>query len=632
MKRVVVLVTVLVFGLLLLSDGYASRSELGYDLGTRNIRAWHQELLIPGFRVGLATECSPSAWPCVIRQAKVYVDSTVEFRLRILDENGQDLVEPATISAIEPVSWATREFPGGLRIEAGDFYVLVEYPEPDELRIARTDSALGQEGRTWKWNSPSGVWRRFGGEAVIRATVDLPVNVQIVPGDVRNQHLFAYFDSLMDPSTLNDATVRLEGQSPIAGEILYDEALMRLEFIPDSLLDDGPSMPRFTISADVKDVYGNQLAEETSRSIFVRSRIDDSAPAAPVGLQVIEEDMAFALSWHRGLETDIRGHFVYWAPFEPDTDGLDWLESAERMDVGEQTSTRLELQANDALYQLGVSTYDCCRNESDVSCTTGVPHRGSALLLVESVLPPHVSDQGVTELTQAIYEGCFDFTLWDEAHTGALPSCSYLEQFDSMFWAVGERFYTPNSGSWELMQRLLEHGGALFYEGPYVLGLMSLGHSFLSDWLRIHWENEWTDEDAPVLVGVAGDPIGDGVELLAATPGAASINYFEPMEGAVGFLTVEHKDETCGIRYRDPGEYGYSLVFSTACMAKTFHAEQRSKLMSRALCWLEGKELDFRIAANTRLLEPYSVLELFVSANALAGVECSTTARASSQR
>ncbi|MBN2209024.1 MAG: Ig-like domain-containing protein [Candidatus Coatesbacteria bacterium] len=628
MNRVLVLVIVLVSGLLLVSSGYASRCELGYDLGTRNIMEWHVELATPLFFMGLATKFTPPAWPCTIREARVYVDSTAQCCLGILDSNGQFLVEPATVSAVQPVSWATRDFPGGVRIEAGDFYVLVEYPAQGHLAIARTEMAFGQEARDWPWRSQGGLRAvpLSTGAVLIRATVDLPVNVKIDPGLVRNQHIFAYFDSAMDPSTLNDATVTLGGQSALAGQILYDQALMRLEFIPQALLDTGQGL-HFTISTDVRDVYGNQLALAASDSVFVEGRVDDTAPAAPLDLKVVEENMALGLSWQAGIESDVRGHFAYWGPYVPGASDQDWLASAQKIDVGEKTSTRLEPQANDALYRVGVSTYDCCRNESAVSFATGVAHRGPELLLVEAPLPPYMNDQGVAELSQAMSDGCFDFTLWDEAQTGALPGCPYLEQFNSMFWALGDRLYTLNSGSWELMQDFMRRGGALYYEAHFTLGSSNRNDSFLPDWLRIYWEYGWGDFDAAAVVGLPGDPIGDGVELLAATPRAASISYFEPTQSSLGFLTVEGKEkEVCGLRYRDAGQYGYSLVFSTTNMAQTYDLEQRSKLMSRGLCWLERKELDFRIAASTRVLQRYSVLQLFVSANTLAGVEADADA------
>ena len=214
-----------------------------------------------------------------------------------------------------------------------------------------------------------------------------------------------------------------------------------------------------------------------------------------------------------------------------------------------------------------------------------------------------------------------------ESDRCGLPEQAYLHDFDLVFWTMGRRLVTLNAGAMKRLEDFMSGGGLLYYEAQYLLSSRVREEPFFLNWLHLTYPERNRDSDAPVVVGASDDPVGDGLELTYVTSGGATNYYFEPQDDAIGFLNVMDKQgEISGLRYADTGEYGYRLVFSTAILSPVYNTEDRDNLMSRALCWLEGKELDFRIASNTRVLEPYRVLELFVSANTLAGVEADVDA------
>jgi len=547
----------------------AGRVELAHDAGRRNIMAYWEALAIPSVTSGLAVQFEPSDFPCFVRQVSVFVDSTAEFRVHIVDFNEVELCDVATVAAVEPASWAVYEVPSEVRVDSEGFWVIAEIVNAPEPGIGTTyETEGGTTKYTKDWYSNTGIiYAGFGGNAgnaMIRAVVDVPVQIsEISHIHAPNDHFFITFDSPMEPSTLNAETILItQDSAAVSGTYDYDDSLRRVEFTPDSLL--AQDSYDWELSTAIADVYGNHLALPVRGWGFVGNALEASIPLTEQNIH----------------------------------------------------------------YRVAVSAYDLARNEGEPAFDDAVPHTGSVLLVVESH-DALISDQTrYEELEDCLRAGAFDYNVWLEWERGGLPNEQYLRGFDAVFWTMGgRRFPTEDAGVFDILQPFLLSGGSLYYESRFLLGYTLRSHPFFRDWLHLTYPDGNVDYDAPVVVGTAGDPVGDSVELTYVTKAGKSKQYFEPQDDAVGFLRVKDKqDEVCGLRYADRGDCGYRLIFSTSILSLVYNTDDRDKLMSRSLCWLQGKDIDFRIASNTRVLEPFSVLQLFVSANTLAGVQADVDA------
>jgi len=615
----------------------AGRVELCLDSGPRGFSYWWKHFASPDETFGIGVKFAPEVYPCVVRTASVLVDSTDEFRIHVMDGQGVDLVPPATASALEPCTFAVAEFPAGITIESGEFYVLAEPVSPTPS-IGTARGKAGVLPQTYLWSSMRGFFQQNNSAAVIRALVDQPIRVAWPKGsgtDASNQHLFLAFDSDMDASTINSNNITIELPPQIdvpvpAGTWLYDEQLRRAEFVPDSPFPYTGFFYHVTVSEEVKDIYDNRLAAPWSGSFSVKLELDEDPPVQPLSVSFSACDAAIEISWGGNMALDTVGYYIYSATWAAGADLAAWLAQAEKVDVGNVLSTRVENLTNDVVHGVAVSAYDYCRNEGEAVYGNRVPHRGSVLLVVEETSPgtsPEGEQRLVSEMVAAMQSAAFDYTLYEEAKSGLLPESEYLSAFDSVFWERGIRFWAQEFEATPLLTQYMQGAGRLNYDTWALIYFANENDPFFSDWL--HLISRDTDFHAFNVVGVPNDPIGDGLDLVYTSDDsfAAQIPWFEPKDGAVGFLHVKDKaDEVCGLHYADTGDYGYRLVFSTAILPFVYNTDDRDKLMSRGLCWLEGKDIDFRIASNTRVIQLYSVLELFVSANTLAGVEADVDA------
>ncbi len=601
----------------------AGREELLHDAGRRDIEAYWETLASPFMTEGLAVRFEPAGFPCFVREVLVFVDSTAEFRVHVLNYDEEELCEIATVAALEPASWVTYPIPSEVRVESEAFYVVAEIVNPPDPGIGTTyESAGGSTVYTKDWNSMDGIRHSGtggnGGNAMIRALVDVPVQIKRISNTrARNDHIFISFDSPMDPSTLNAETIVVEYQQSgsIPGRYEYDDALRRVEFTPDSLFEHGVLTTEVSIA--VADVYGNYLAAPVNRFDIVDDVVDESPPASPGDVSLEAHD-TIMVTWEAVPMGDAVGYYLYSGPWAPGTTDQQWLANALKTDVGNVIEASIPVAQKELPFRVGISAYDAARNEGEMICDGCVAHRGSVLLVVESSGALNPIDDRHEELQDGLQSGAFDYNVWMESDRGGLPEQAYLGDFDLVFWTMGRRLVTLNAGIMKRLEHLMSSGGRLYYEAQYLLSRKVREEPFFPNWLHLTYPELNTDRDAPVVVGAPGDPVGDGVQLTYVTSGSSRKSYFEPQDDAIGFLNVMDKeDEICGLRYADIGDYGYRVVFSTAILSPVYNTEDRDKLMSRGLCWLVGKELDFRVAANTRVLEPYRVLELFVSANSL---------------
>jgi len=338
----------------------AGRVELLHDAGPRQVMAYWEAYANPFQTQGLAVQFEPSGFPCFVREVSVFVNSTAEFRIHIVDFDQVELCEVATIGAVKPRSWATYVLPYQVEVDCDGFWVIAEITKPPEPGIGTTyEPNGGTTVYTKNWDSENGIhytgWGGNGGNAMIRTVVDVPVQVESISNlKAGNDHLFVTFDSPMDASTLNAETITLDAEPSgrILGTYEYDDSLTRVEFTPDSSLQ--PGFLSLEVSTGVVDIYGNRPSSPTHRLFVVGNETDQTPPARPGDVSVQTED-AIVVRWNAVPLADAAGYYLYSGPWQPGTTEEQWLANASKTDVGDVTETPVLVAQMESHYRVGVA-------------------------------------------------------------------------------------------------------------------------------------------------------------------------------------------------------------------------------------------------------------------------------------
>jgi hypothetical protein len=165
------------------------------------------------------------------------------------------------------------------------------------------------------------------------------------------------------------------------------------------------------------------------------------------------------------------------------------------------------------------------------------------------------------------------------------PQASFLELFDAVVWNTGE-LQTKTIGvpaQTELIE-YLENGGALFVSSQGYLNHMGFASpDFTQNYLRVA---SWTpDAGCATATGVAGDPIGGGLNLPMSYPFPDRADRMLPNTGGVIWLNAPANG--AGVRY-DSG------TFRTVFMSAAFEGisdvaadpNNQAAVMERILEWL----------------------------------------------
>ncbi len=317
----------------------AGREELLHDAGRRDITGYWQLSYVPIPTRGLAVQFEPAGFPCFVREVSVFVNSTAEFRVHIVDFDQVELCEIATVSAVEPASWVNYAVPSEVRVESQGFWVVAEIVNAPEPGIGTTyEPDGGTTVYTKDWDSMAGI--RYtgtggnGGNAMIRALVDVPVQIENISNvKARNDHIFVTFDSPMEASTLNAETIRITDpqSAAVSGTYDYDNSLRRVEFIPDSLLAHGTYT--LEVSTAIADVYGNHLGLPISKWDYVYDVLDESPPARPGNVSLEAHD-TITVTWEALPMADAAGYYLYSGLWQSGTTDEQWLANAQKTDVG----------------------------------------------------------------------------------------------------------------------------------------------------------------------------------------------------------------------------------------------------------------------------------------------------------
>ena len=237
---------------------------------------------------------------------------------------------------------------------------------------------------------------------------------------------------------------------------------------------------------------------------------------------------------------------------------------------------------------------------TDAAGNTSVSERGS---FVTGSAPPILlvdDDQG--ELLERFFESALDeggyvYDTWDVADVGSPPDVLDLADHATVIWNTGANYDAPTAGLTAAeegsLREFLDGGGNLFLVGQDVI-FNGVSNAFLRHYLHIA---DFT-EDIPVgqVVGVAGDPIGDGINVHLNPPAPFELDFADRLQPdglAAAVLTAGDGDagpSDVGVRYPLEGPSTFKTVFFSFPFESisTTAAEPNNQaiVMERVMTWL----------------------------------------------
>jgi len=177
---------------------------------------------------------------------------------------------------------------------------------------------------------------------------------------------------------------------------------------------------------------------------------------------------------------------------------------------------------------------------------------------------------------------------WDMAVTGADPALSSMAGFDILIWETGYRTSAlPGAPQIAIMQGFVDTGGSLFFTSQAFLNsLNNVPNAFTQNYLGIA---SWTlDTGYTSLLGVAADPIGDGLNMPLSFqfPSFNKGDNAVPSTATTGVRGNENSSALIHNVYNDS-----KVVFMSACYnaISTTDADPNNQaaFLGRILAWLE---------------------------------------------
>jgi hypothetical protein len=229
-------------------------------------------------------------------------------------------------------------------------------------------------------------------------------------------------------------------------------------------------------------------------------------------------------------------------------------------------------------------------------------------------------DGGATDLTENSWTKYMESSLANLGYRSAVATIGsnktmtsgYLEQFPVVIWNLGPNYdYRAGPGyqaitanDKQCIMSYLNSGGNLWMSGQqyfYANGnqLDTTVHpNIISDYLHISPENGWINTNCDSVLGVSGDPIGDGFsDFMDYGRLNGGGNYWtDPNMGytlnpdtanypVTGFMLAT--DGTFnGLRYNDVG-LGYKFVYTAFPFEAVSYPYKRDTLAARIINWLK---------------------------------------------
>jgi hypothetical protein len=176
----------------------------------------------------------------------------------------------------------------------------------------------------------------------------------------------------------------------------------------------------------------------------------------------------------------------------------------------------------------------------------------------------------------------------DNDHLGAAPLPIDVEGFDIMIWETGYKVSAlPDAGDVALMMHFVGGGGSLLFTSQnYLSTLNNIPNAFTQGYLGIA---SWTvDTGYTSLVGVAGDPIGGGLDLPLSFP-YPQFNQGDHVVLNTAITGLRGNNGSNAMVHNERS--GAKIVFMPACFNAISTSDpdpnNQAGLLGRILTWLE---------------------------------------------
>jgi len=195
--------------------------------------------------------------------------------------------------------------------------------------------------------------------------------------------------------------------------------------------------------------------------------------------------------------------------------------------------------------------------------------------------------------TAALESAGKTYGVWDRG-TSALTQ-EVADTFNVLVWNVGFAFPTLDADDQVFLTGYLDEGKSLFLSGQDVGWDLNSGNPAVA-WYRSHLHALYIRDDTNIMdiVGVAGDPLTDGMDLrITGGDGASNQDYPDEIsaydaDGTV-ILNYESGSSTYGAAVRSvDSDTGAHVIYLGFGFEAIDNAQDRQDLLGPAVTWLQG--------------------------------------------
>ena len=177
---------------------------------------------------------------------------------------------------------------------------------------------------------------------------------------------------------------------------------------------------------------------------------------------------------------------------------------------------------------------------------------------------------------------------WDMTVTGTDPVPANMAGFDILIWETGYRTSAlPGDPQMAIMKGFVDDGGSLFFTSQYFLNsLNNVPNAFTQNYLGV---GSWTlDTGYTSLLGVAADPIGDGLNLPLSFqfPSFNKGDNAVPSTAVTGLRGNENSNAVIHNVYNDAKVVFMPAVFNAISTTDADPNNQKG-FLGRVLQWLQ---------------------------------------------
>jgi subtilisin family serine protease len=214
----------------------------------------------------------------------------------------------------------------------------------------------------------------------------------------------------------------------------------------------------------------------------------------------------------------------------------------------------------------------------------------------------------------ALQANGYSYETWRvEAFRNASPSSDFLKAYRVVVWNTGNVIGLSTSDQ-TAIAGYLDAGGRIFLSGHEIL-YNRVALEFQQNYLKVASYTDDVQTKSHTALGVAGHPIGDGLNLPIASPagfGTLWIDAVTPVAGAQGWLNhgVNSTSPFSAISYR--GDYnagGFGVVFTTtpleAISTSASSPNNQNAVLKRIIefLWPNGAPTDVGVLSTDWLTE-----------------------------